>query len=1556
MLNSSLLPLSDAEASIISSMQDIQRFATHIMMDEYEIMPTITTNTKIEKENIEITEIKIPKKTLLYKAQHHLESNKHNLCKHLILPDIYIDNILFCLDSLQNQPNITQKYIQALIQSLQALLEYLRHQISIGLQQNNQLKYISYLYFSYAHLNITFNLTYLDLEDFLKLTYNENNKNSDKNIISNSDKNIDFYYAKYNLDDLLCISNYLKNIQNNWDADKNKELFKKDILSILNIVKKMCWYDMQRLIQVIFDIAHNETNILDSNTLNKNNTPISIAIASTLLFIEYICAEPWRIYEMTQPNVAYKFSAVIDALIQQIQPKKIMPDMQKIPDVLINNACIDLYELHKHIYGYKAFNAVLNQVYILVQDAQINLNKNIHISLDNIKQIQIILQNIGFIDENNVLKDLICKFELLNINTNNNKHANTINAKEENIAYIYYILGGLPQYIQNKYAQEQQQTNNLDKNESSEDEDWFYAEKEQKEAQHQIKNILENCKYNPFNYEVNHALYIENLIQISKKFHSLKNIFKTVNLFNYVPCCGYIEQICNYYIHELTLKHKIHNNIENNLSMQHTNISFTEKLSILVQFIEKAMLYLNMDKQTNQIYLNTDITVLEKNCIDYLAKIQEKSNNNASIKTNAKPIINDAILAIYKIEAQDLLKKINAYIDTNCNKDGVISLTLNTPYLLSKILHQIKGCSTTIQCISMQNWCIYFDKLYQQKYIKSTHLELLRYNLLAAIDIVNNLSIEKLSYELEHSSIVLFEKILNDDNKEENRADDKNTTLKNIVPIDAELMNLFMEEAQSLHNLIDENIINIYKDTKATQDILRAIHTLKGGARMVLLNDLGDMYHALEDMIEQNNALNIIQSNITMIKQALNHQTQNIILNNVNLMNTSEDVSKNNSENKNIYAKKSFDETWHVKLDNKKLSSFMQKSYHIENLIGQLNVKLDDFSIQIHNTLQPLQKNEQILEGILRLERKNYSKENQKKTENNIYINSHNLEFDTLELDRYSEPEQQIKSAQAINDYALKNQEYLEGYLHQIQDLFKSLHYASKDLHENLTHLSLLSFVQIIPKLKQTCEQAAAEENKQVILQVQGESICVNKIILEACSFAFEHLIRNSIKHGIENKDVRKNLNKTEHGNISIHIQQQSEYMHITFRDDGQGLNLYAVRQKAIKLGWISEEDEVSLTQLLHFITQTGFSTSDNISKAAGRGIGLDVVFNYIQKNGGEISINSEPEHSFTVKIIFRLQSFISDILVCKGNGKEDTFGLLVNSIEKIDNGDNSDNEDNDKILQIKNNRINHINDISIDQLFNPKNTVFVQYIDEAIQQKYIVIPYNNLRYNIAVQHIRLHKAMYIRNAPVPYHNPSLVGVGMINFSELLPVYNLELLLSNFLKIDDNPSQNQNQNNVHNEFDTTYNNSIQNSMNKNMHIMLVDDSSVIRSSTQKILKNSNYQVTLAVNGEDAIMKLNNMHKILASKQNMDTHTQMGVDLFLIDIEMPTMNGFELIQYLRKHEKYAHTPIIVISSRQTDKYQQQAYDLGANDFLGKPYQSKELIAHIARELTKHKTYH
>ena len=519
--------------------------------------------------------------------------------------------------------------------------------------------------------------------------------------------------------------------------------------------------------------------------------------------------------------------------------------------------------------------------------------------------------------------------------------------------------------------------------------------------------------------------------------------------------------------------------------------------------------------------------------------------------------------------------------------------------------------------------------------------------------------------------------------------------------------------------------------------------------------------------------------------------------------------------------------------------------------------------------------------------------------------------FDPLEMDRYSTLSQLAKSLNETASDVDSIKDILSEIVIDSETLLLQESRISTDLQEGLMRTRMVRFGGMSTRLRRIIRQTSRELGKEVNVEIVGEEQEVDRTILDRVVAPLEHMLRNAVAHGIEMPQDRQAAGKPETGSITITVGRQGTDVIVKVDDDGAGINADAIRKKAIKQGLLEKDNELTDHDVLQFILKSGFSTAEEVTQVAGRGVGMDVVDSEIKQLGGVLEIDTERGKGTSFRVRLPLTLAINQALLI--NAGEEVYAIPLASIEGVvritgtelqgfyDSGE----------LEYEFNNINyelkHLgfmltgqqqNYADQGQLFpvllvHVGDQYFALHVDDLLGRHEIVVK----PVGVQVSTVRgIAGATILADGRVVLIlEMSALVVGESLFKEIVTEEVVEEP-----EVDTEPT-----------------------------IMVVDDSITIRKVTARILERHGMKVMLATDGVDATGKLQ----------------EQIPDLMLLDIEMPRMDGFELATYMRNEERLKDIPIIMITSRTGSKHKERAKSIGVEQYLGKPYQEEELMKNI-----------
>jgi chemosensory pili system protein ChpA (sensor histidine kinase/response regulator) len=516
--------------------------------------------------------------------------------------------------------------------------------------------------------------------------------------------------------------------------------------------------------------------------------------------------------------------------------------------------------------------------------------------------------------------------------------------------------------------------------------------------------------------------------------------------------------------------------------------------------------------------------------------------------------------------------------------------------------------------------------------------------------------------------------------------------------------------------------------------------------------------------------------------------------------------------------------------------------------------------------------------------------------------------FDPLELDRYSTIQQLSRAlAESANDVASIN-ELLNGLTNETETLLTQQARVTAELQNGLMQTRMVPFQRHVARLARIVRQACIDTGKSAELLVEGENSEIDRQVLESMLPPFEHLLRNAVAHGIEDAATRSKRGKPETGKVYLRIKREGSEVLIEVADDGGGLDLQAIRRKAYEKGMLAENEKVTDDQAIELILQPGFSTAGELTLTAGRGVGMDVVDNEIKKLGGSMRIETVAGQGarFLIRLPYTLA--ITHALIV--NIGDETFALPLPTVEGITRLSREKilkhlTEDEPKLdYGGINYRIQHLGSLvgaAPSALPEDENAVSLVLIRAGDNSTALLTDSLEGSREIVVKTLGPHITSV----------PGVTGATILGDGRVIMILDPGTLVraqrsaEPVVPVVPPPAERQ------------------------LTALVVDDSITMRRVTQRLLERRGVKVLTARDGLDAIPFLQ----------------EHEVDVILLDIEMPRMDGYQFATHVRNDPRVKHVPIIMITSRSGEKHRAKAIEIGVNDYLSKPYQESQLVAAI-----------
>ncbi len=727
--------------------------------------------------------------------------------------------------------------------------------------------------------------------------------------------------------------------------------------------------------------------------------------------------------------------------------------------------------------------------------------------------------------------------------------------------------------------------------------------------------------------------------------------------------------------------------------------------------------------------------------------------------------------------------------------------------------------------------------------------------------------------------------------------------------VNEELLALFLEEARELVPQIGKDLRGWRanpQDHEYIDSLQRVLHTLKGSARMAGLASIGDSVHGMEDHV-----IRALNHKIT----AEDFDTMFVEFDQISLM--LDQVAGGATAAKPAEAAVASTEVLPARRKERQTQFLRMRADVLDRLIneaGEVSIMRSRMDREMQNFKQ---SSIDLTDSITRL--RAYLRELEIEAETQLQsrmnlLQEANEAFDPLEFDRFTRLQELTRMmAESVNDVSTIQHSLLLN-LDQTDAALQQQNRMNRELQQGLMRVRMLPFATISERLQRIVRQTARELNKRVEMTIDGENTELDRGVLDKLGAPLEHLLRNAVAHGLETTEERIKSGKPEIGHIRLKVSTENDEITLVITDDGAGVNLAKVKQKATEKGLFAAGQEVTEQALMAVIFEPGFSTADSVSQIAGRGVGLDAVRSDIAALGGRIDVSNVTGSGAMFNIYLPVTLSVAQVVLVRAGHK--VFAIPTVMIEQVQK---LKQNDLDSAYQAH----------RIEWAGREYPLHFLSRLigdTEHVAQSHIYTPIILMR--SGTYRTALHVDEIIGNQEVVMkpmgtqlsHVPGMIGASVLGDGTIVLVINAvqlanrEVFAAGAVRV------------------TTAVPVVENSRKI---VLVVDDSLTMRKVLSRVLEREDYEVVTANDGMDAIEKLQ----------------EITPDIILTDIEMPRMDGFEFARYVRDNPATIKTPLVMISSRTADKHRNVAAEIGVDAFLGKPVQDETLIEQVSALLNR-----
>ena len=477
----------------------------------------------------------------------------------------------------------------------------------------------------------------------------------------------------------------------------------------------------------------------------------------------------------------------------------------------------------------------------------------------------------------------------------------------------------------------------------------------------------------------------------------------------------------------------------------------------------------------------------------------------------------------------------------------------------------------------------------------------------------------------------------------------------------------------------------------------------------------------------------------------------------------------------------------------------------------------------------------------------------------------------------------------------------------ELESLLRRQDRFNREAQTSLLRIRMVPLSNVVSKLQRTVRAVSSNLDKRIELVVKGDHTELDKTVMDQMIAPLQHLIRNAMDHGIESPTERERLGKPLEAQLHLEALYQGTQVTLKLSDDGRGINFDRLREKAIESGKIGPHDATTYEEKCRLLFLPGITTAANLTDVSGRGVGMDIVREAVVRLNGNIRVQSEINRGTTFTIQLPISVGVTQVLMVEAANRK--FAIPRQAIGKITRLDFSavSRSGRKSLVQVDNQMMelrdlaNHL-ELPSRLYTNPDEAPLILIIQAGADQIAMIVESIEGCEEVVVKSLGSHLRQI----------PGLMGATIEGDGTVVPILDpMDIVGRDSSDITEVADAARSGNPL-----------------RVSTAMVIDDSISVRRATTHLLQTAGWDIVTAKNGIDALEKLDEM--------------ETPPDIFLCDMEMPRMDGIELVKRLRKQPEFQSTPFVMITSRSADSHSALAFDAGVSNYLVKPYHDEQLL--------------